>query len=298
MLATLFTLFGLILFEVTCSVDNAVINAGVLQTMSKRSRRWFLTWGILIAVFLLRGILPWLLVWAVNPGMTAWESLKGVFTSSAAIGESLERSAPLLLAGAGSFMVALFLHWLFMEEKKIGFPYEKILLRNSAFFWVAIVSLVSGLWMFATYSGNVGIAYAGMTGLGLFGLTSWVKQGMEQREQALLGKHGPVSDWRKILYLELIDAVFSIDAILGALAFTFSVPLILIGNGIGAIAMRQLTVRNIHMVKRYRYLKNGAMYSMGLLGFIMLLHMAGIHVPDWVSPAGTLAIIGVAFLRP
>ena len=78
------------------------------------------------------------------------------------------------------------------------------------------------------------------------------------------GKSG-LSDWAKILYLEVIDATFSIDGVLGAFAFTLSIPLILIGNGIGALVVRQLTVGNIDRVKRYRFLKNGAMYSILIL---------------------------------
>ena len=68
------------------------------------------------------------------------------------------------------------------------------------------------------------------------------------------------SDWSKILYLEAIDTTFSIDGVLGVFAFTLSIPLILIGNGVGAIVLRQLTVSNIDRIKKYAYLKNGAMY--------------------------------------
>jgi len=84
-----------------------------------------------------------------------------------------------------------------------------------------------------------------------------------------------MSDWSKILYLEVIDATFSIDGVVGAFAFTLSVPLILIGNGIGAFVVRELTISNIDRVKRYIYLKNGAMYSIFVLGTIMVLDSFG-----------------------
>lgn len=74
-----------------------------------------------------------------------------------------------------------------------------------------------------------------------------------------------MTDISKILYLEVIDMTFSIDGVLGAFAFTLSVPLILLGNGIGAYVVRSLTIHNIERVKRYIYLKNGAMYSIGVL---------------------------------
>ena len=90
----------------------------------------------------------------------------------------------------------------------------------------------------------------------------------------------------------MIDATFSIDGVLGAFAFTLSVPLILIGNGLAALAVRELTVRNIEAVKKYKYLKNGAMYSILLLGLIMVADSFGVTVPQWVPPIITFAVIG------
>jgi hypothetical protein len=73
------------------------------------------------------------------------------------------------------------------------------------------------------------------------------------------------------------------------------VPLILIGNGIGALVLRQLTVGNIDRIKKYAYLKNGAMYSILCLGLIMILDSFGYHIPSWLSPVVTFAIIGYFF---
>ena len=108
---------------------------------------------------------------------------------------------------------------------------------------------------------------------------------------------GNMSDVSKIFYLEVIDATFSIDGVLGAFAFTFSVPLILLGNGLGALAVRQMTMSNIDRVKRYVYLKNGAMYSVFFLGSIMLLDAFGWHIPPWVSPVTTFAAVGWFFVK-
>ncbi|RPJ53098.1 MAG: DUF475 domain-containing protein, partial [Methanobacteriota archaeon] len=96
----------------------------------------------------------------------------------------------------------------------------------------------------------------------------------------------------KIFYLEVIDATCSIDGVLGAFAFTLAVPLILIGNGIGAIVVRQITVSNIERIKRYVYLKNGAMYSIVCLGTIMVLDAFGFHIPPWLSPIITFGVVG------
>ena len=84
---------------------------------------------------------------------------------------------------------------------------------------------------------------------------------------------------------------------LGAFAFTLAVPLILLGNGIGAIFVRQLTIGNLERITRYKYLKNGAMYSMALLGSLMLVQAFGLHVPEWVAPIISLSSISLALWR-
>jgi hypothetical protein len=122
------------------------------------------------------------------------------------------------------------------------------------------------------------------------------KQNAELREKELMGDTS-MSDWSKILYLEVIDATFSIDGVIGAFAFTMSVPLIIIGNGIGAFVVRELTIRNIDTVKRLIYLKNGAMYSIFFLGIIMVLDSFGAHIPNWVSPIATISIVGYFFYK-
>src|SRR3989344_6231381 len=90
---------------------------------------------------------------------------------------------------------------------------------------------------------------------------SGFKENAEIAEKQLERKTGEVTDMSKVFYLMVIDATFSLDGVLGAFAFTLSVPLILIGNGLGALVVRQLTVSNIERIKKYIYLKNGAMYS-------------------------------------
>ena len=95
----------------------------------------------------------------------------------------------------------------------------------------------------------------------------------------------------------MIDATFSIDGVLGAFAFTFSLPLILVGNGLGAFVVRQLTVGNIERVKKYAYLKNGAMYSVLFLGWFMVLKSFGVQIPEWISPVVTFFLVGLFFVK-
>jgi hypothetical protein len=106
-----------------------------------------------------------------------------------------------------------------------------------------------------------------------------------------------LSDISKIPYLEIIDMTFSIDGVLGAFAFTLSVPLIIAGNGLGAIVVRQITVRNIERIKKLRFIKNGAMYSILVLGGVIGCDGFGVHVPQWVSPVSTFSIVGLFIAR-
>lgn len=138
------------------------------------------------------------------------------------------------------------------------------------------------------------MAMGAVVGSTAFFITHGFKQNAEMHEKELIGGSN-MSDWSKILYLEVIDATFSIDGVVGAFAFTLSVPLILIGNGIGAFVVRELTISNIDRVKRYIYLKNGAMYSIFFLGIIMILASFGYHIKEWVSPVITIGVIGYFF---
>jgi len=139
------------------------------------------------------------------------------------------------------------------------------------------------------------VAFGAVVGSTVFFITHGFKQNAEEQEKKLMevGR----SDVSKIFYLEAIDATFSIDGVLGAFAFTLVVPLILIGNGIGAIVVRQVTVGNIGRIKKYLYLKNGAMYSILFLGSIMILDSFGFHIPPWVAPLITFAVVGYFFYK-
>src|SRR5512141_732772 len=107
----LLTVAGLCLFESIISIDNAVINADVLSTMSQRGRRWFLLWGLLFAVVVVRGILPWLIVWLTAPSLGPMGALTATFSNDPRVKEAIDASSPILLAGGGTFLVFLFFHW-------------------------------------------------------------------------------------------------------------------------------------------------------------------------------------------
>lgn len=292
----LLTILGLAAFEVISSIDNAVINAEVLGTMhDARVRRFFTTWGILFAVFFVRGLLPLLIVYAVSPGFGLLGAAAATFSDSGAARAAIEAAAPSLLMAGGAFLVLLFVHWLLVEDKAFGLPHEEVFSRVGQvwFYAVAPALLVAGLVGLSHVYGPraVPIMLAAAVGFAAFFVTQGFKEHAEAAE-AKMRDGVALGDWAKVLFLEVIDMAFSVDGVVGAFAFTTAVPLILAGNGIGAIVVRQLTVGNVERIKRYPYLKNGAMYSIGALAVVMVLEGFGVHVPAWVSPAVTFACIG------
>lgn len=295
---TLFSLLliilGLCLFETISSIDNAIINAEVLSTMGKKARRWFLVWGMLFAVFVVRGLLPWLIVWLATPGLGPWEAVTAAFSSDPRVITAVEHSAPLLLMAGGVFLVFLFFHWLFLEPKNYGLKGEKFFHSQGVWFY-AVVSILLSLIVWQAMKIDPYLAFAAVIGSTAFFITHGFKENAAKKEGELI-KTG-LSDISKILYLEVIDMTFSIDGVLGAFAFTLSVPLILLGNSLGAFVVREFTIHNIERIKKYLFIKNGAMYSLLFLGGIMLLDGFGFHIPSWLSPVTTFAVVGFFFWK-
>jgi len=285
---------GLCLFETISSIDNAIINAQVLSTMGKRARRWFLTWGLIFAVFAIRGFLPLVIVWASAPELTLYGALTATFSSDPFVLRAIEASAPILLIGGGVFLVFLFFHWLFLEPKNFGLRGERFFHKQGVWFF-AVISILLSLIVWFALQVNPLMAFGAVVGSTAFFITHGFKQNAEQKEREMKEQH--LSDISKLFYLEVIDATFSIDGVLGAFAFTLAIPLILIGNGLGALVVRQITMGNIERIKRYAYIKNGAMYSILVLGMIMIADSFGLPIPSWFSPISTFAIVGYFFWK-
>jgi len=285
-------ILGLVLFEIISSIDNAVVNAHVLKTMPEKYRKLFLFWGLLFAVFIVRGLLPFLIVWMVNPALSITEVFTFVFSQDPKIEQYVAQSKPLLLLGGGVYLLFVALAWLFLEEKKYAFLVENFIHRQSVWFYaIASVSLTYIIYQSITI--NPLLALAASIGAAAFFITDGFKKNAEEKEKQLLNPN--LSAWSKILYLEILDASFSIDGVIGAFAFTISVPLILIGNGIGAFVVREFTIRGLDLITKYAYLKNGAMYSIGMLGGLMILEAFGNEFPYWLPPLNT-ALLLVFFL--
>lgn len=292
LISSIITVIGLLVLEVVQSVDNAIVNAHMLKTMSERARKWFLLWGILTAVFLVRGLLPLLIVWITTPGISLLQATVATFGGDPLARRSMEANSYILLIGGGMFLLLLYLHWLFLEKKDPYFVPDKLVKPHHGiwFFALSAMLLVGVLWL--TRERPLAML-AAATGNAVFFILYGFRQMAEQQEH-VIEKPGH-SDLSKLLFLEILDLSFSIDGIFGAFAFTTNVALILIGNGIGAIVVRELTVKGIDRVGKYRWLKNGAMTSIGLLGTFMMLESLGVHLPEWLPTATTVFIVGVAF---
>ncbi|MCA9489626.1 MAG: DUF475 domain-containing protein [Myxococcales bacterium] len=291
MVQSVIVIGGLALFEVISSIDNAIVNATVLKTLPEKYRRLFLVWGLLVAVVIVRGVLPFLIVWLASPEMTLGETLHLVFSQPKKMEEALHTSKPLLLLGGGVYLLYVFLGWLFLEEKKYAFLVEHFVHRQAVWFNAVAAIVMCAIIYFGVRGDNPMLALSAAVGSMAFFVTDGFRKNAEEAEERLQTQ--ALSAWSKLLYLEVLDASFSIDGVIGAFAFTLSVPLILIGNGLGALVVREVTIRGVDLVSKFAYLKNGAMYSIGMLGALMIAESFGHHFPFWVAPMNTLVLLFV-----
>jgi len=284
-------IIGLVFFEVINSVDNAIINADVLSTMDKKYRKWFLFMGMFFAVFVIRGFLPWIIIWFSSPSVGPLGAFQASLSSNPLVLQQIEDSSPVLLVGAATFLLFLFFHWLFLEPKKIFLPGERFF-QSNFFMFYAFVSVILSFIVWLGIRKNSLMALSAVIEATAFYAVEAVRSYAEEKSRAMNKKK--MSNIGKIIYLEVLDSSFSIDGVVGAFAFTLSVPLILIGNGIGALVVRHLTIKNVEIIKKYKYLKKGAMYTIFVIGFIMILNSFGASVPLWIPPLMTFVIVGAS----
>lgn len=294
-ISIIFIILGLCLFEITQSIDNVVVNAQILANMSERAKRWFLLWGVLVSVILIRGILPWLILYISEPGLGFFGALVAGFSSQPETEKIIVQGSPRLFLSGGVFLILLFSHWLFLEKKNIAFTIERFFMQHSKWFYAFSVLFLLFILMIIIPT-NFVLAIAAIIGEATYLIVHGIRQYAGNIESRL-GSQTKLSDWSKILYLMVIDATFSFDSVLGAFAFTISIPLILIGSGIGAVVVNRLTVRSIGQIRKYIYLENGAMYAIGCLGIVMLIEGFGYSLPEWVSPLVTVLIITIFFFK-
>lgn len=295
LLLVLLTIIGLAVFETVSSLDNVLINSQILSTMRPESRKWFMSWGILISVFIIRGALPLLLLWIAVPSEGPIQLLTAGLAFNGTTLEAIKVSANTLLAGGGIFLIAIFLHWLLVEEDSQSTSLKISKRMGEMVLYLFLFIMIMGVAVF-TWSFDTRIAIGAFAGVAVAVIIFKVREIVEKEERAIEeGRRN--KDLGKIVYLEIIDASFSLDSVVGAFAFTFSVPLILLGNGLGAIIVRYVTLENVERAKRYQYLKDGAMYSIFFFGLMMAANSLGFNIPDVVAPVMTFAIVGYFFYR-
>ncbi len=306
----LLIIIGLSMFEIVSSLDNAIVNAGILQKIKHpKARQFFVTWGMLMAVGVVRGVLPFLIYFVPNANLGFMGAMRAFWSGDKAVMSSVEAAAPLLLMAGGLFLMLLFLHWLLVEEKKFCFFYEEALSKfGPAWFYSMAAIMLVGTMVYLKSSlppdKAVNYCLAAAIGVCAFFIADGFKEHAEAMEARMVGPEDEtmvsaeraMSDWSKVFFLEVIDMTFSTDGVIGAFAFTMLVPIIMVGNGIGAYIVRRLTLGNVERLASYELLKNGAMYSIGLLGITMCAEGFGIEVPFWFSPIVTFACIGVFFM--
>jgi uncharacterized protein len=284
---------GLIVFEVVNSVDNAIVNASVLKTMSALWRKRFLLIGIFTSVFLVRFILPLLIVWISVPNISASDLFLSFLGQSDIAHKAVEAQTPIILMFGGVFLLYLYVHWLFLEKKEPLFI-ERFLKEKHGVWFFAFAAILLVIIMYLARA-NPLMMLAAAIGSATFFILYGIKETAEESERNLVAGTSGLSDISKFIYLEVLDTTFSFDGVIGAFAFTTNLFLILIGIGVGAIVVRELTIKGIDRIAKYKYLKNGAMTSIGFLGLFMIIEGFGVELPSVVPIIITFLLIGVAF---
>jgi hypothetical protein len=287
--------------EVSLSFDNAVVNASVLNAMDEVWQRRFLTWGILFAVFGMRIVFPLAIV-AVAANIGPIEALS-LSLSNPAKYEELVSSAHISIAGfGGAFLAMVGMKFFFDADKEVHWiaSIETALAKVSNLPAIEIALLLLGMWgisaMLPVEEAHTFLV-SGMLGLVTFIAVEALSHWLEMREQAARLTGAVVrSGLGGFLYLNILDASFSFDGVIGAFALSNNMVVIALGLSIGAIFVRSMTV---HLVREgtlaeYRYLEHGAFWAIVVLGAIMLVS-AVFHIPETITGLIGAILIGLSF---
>ena len=294
----------LAILEISLSFDNAVVNAMKLENMSEKWRHRFITWGILIAVFGMRFIFP-LAVVAIFAHLDMLTVLNMALKDVDKYAHYLELTHAPIVTFGGAFLLMLFLDY-FTEAKKevhwIPFIERNMQCLNRVRgIYTLITFAVLGLLMLKidpTVRQNVFMSgLAGViTYLAIDGLAEWLERKQEERAK-LCADTVKCSGLVGFLYLELIDASFSLDGVLGAFALSKDILIITIGLFIGAMFVRSLTIMLVEKktLKQFLYLEHGAHWAIGVLAALMFVSTFH-HVPEVVTGLLGLIFIVSAFI--
>lgn len=286
-LPALVTVILLCALEISVSFDNAVVNAKVLNTMSKKWQDRFITYGIPIAVFGMRFLFPIAIV-AVATGLSMSDTLTLAVNSPNEYHNALEENKLTIFAFGGVFLLMVFLSFFFDEDREE--KWLSILEDNSATKRLSsianievVIASALGL-VLVSYTQSVPVALAYFGGILLFEIINSLDD--------LLSTNGTRAGVIGFLYLEVLDASFSFDGVIGAFALTTDIFIIAIGLGVGAMYVRSLTIYLVNKgtLAEYRFLEHGAHYAIGALALIMFIKMF-IYINELI-----VGSIGVGFI--
>jgi len=300
-LVALWLFFILLILEVTFSFDNAVINSKVLSRLSPFWQNLFLTVGIVFAVFVVRFILPILIV-MFSGDASFNEVINMALNEPDKYSHTLHDAAPLIDAFGGTFLIMIGISYFMDLEKEIHWleKTEKWLSKfgNYESFKI-LVMLVVALVLYATVNEKFHVAVLLSSviavvihiALDLFGQYFSKKQSQAAK---LVGG----AAFASFLYLNVLDASFSLDGVIGAFAITNHIILIMAGLGAGALWVRSLTVylTRTGTLGKYLYLEHGAHWAILALGIIMISKLYGIELSEWFTGLIGLVIIIAAFM--
>ncbi len=292
----------LAVLEISLSFDNAVVNATVIRKMDAVWKRRFLTWGILIAVFGMRLIFPLVIV-AVVASIGPIEALMMSISEPQKYAEIMTSAHLTVSAFGGMFLYMVFLHYFMNTEKEEHWVkvIEKPLVLISQFKGIELIVAILTL-LFITGAmraeDQMRFLIPGLWGMITYMLVHSFSEFLEKLEIAnadTTKKSIMSAGFGMFLYLEILDASFSFDGVIGAFAITQSLIQIMIGLSIGAFFVRSLTLYLVEeeTLSQIRFLEHGAFYALGALALMMLLDYF-LHIPEWMTGLTGAAILGLS----
>ena len=297
--AVSYLLIGTVLavLEISLSFDNAIVNANKLKNMSPLWQRRFLTWGILIAVFGMRIVFP-LAVVAIAANLGPLATIKLAATHPMEYAQIISDSHLTIAAFGGAFLMMVALNYFIDEGKEVHWiaALEAQLRRCASIRGLQITMVLVVVLAVSTQIPPQDVSrflIASLLGLVVFTGVEIIAQLLDTKQKtAELARAGGLGAF---LYLEVLDASFSFDGVIGAFALTQNIFLIAIGLGIGAMYVRSMTIMLVEKkaLAQFRYLEHGAFYSILTLSMIMFAQTLW-HIPEMVTGLVRAGLIGVA----
>jgi hypothetical protein len=300
LLTTVFITFVLGALEVSLSFDNAIVNAQTLSTMSDKWKHRFLTWGMIIAVFGMRIIFPLAIV-SIAGSFSPWEALMLAINDPSTYERTLTSTHVELAAFGGAFLLMVGLKFFFDVEKNVHWVkvIEKPLAKAGGLYLaemvVAIIALLSTT-HFLEVSQKLSFLTYGLIGLVTYSVVQWTSSILEGKNKKSLAGQAVKTGLSTFIYLEVLDATFSFDGVIGAFALSKDIFIIALGLGIGAMFVRSLTLMFVDRgtLAEYKYLEHGAFWAIIGLAVCMFLGLF-IHVPEYITGLVGIILIALSF---